>query len=445
MKLSQVAKLCHGELIGEDVSFSGASIDTRVLQPGQCFFALQGVNSDGHAFVPEALKKKAACAVVSSVVDTSLPMVRVDDVTHAMGLVANAYRRTFDVPFIGVTGSAGKTTTKTMIGNILNGIAPTLVTKGNYNNHWGMPLTLLSMEKQHKFAVIEMGANAMGEIAYLTNITQPNVALITTVVPCHVEGFGSVDNIAKGKGEIFQGLPEDGTAILNADSKYHSAWVKLVGAKKYLSFSTEKETDVYASHIQLDDESHAQFTLHYQNESVDIILPVLGKHNVINALAASAACIAVGVSLVAIKQGLETVESVDRRLKKASGLKGSFIIDDSYNANPASMKAALEILASAKGRKLFAVGDMGELGSNAVQYHQELGHLARQLGIDFIYAQGDLSQEVVKAFGNGAMHFSSHTNLIAAIKKELSAGDTVLVKGSLFTGMGQVSAALIEE
>lgn len=447
MRLSEAAEALQVGLRGDDVEFTSCGTDTRTLSKGALFIALRGANFDGHDFVDQAIQSGAVAAMVEQDYnDKTLPILIVKNTRGAMGKLASAWRDKFELPVIAVTGSNGKTTVKEMLASILSRQAPVLSTQGNFNNDIGVPLTLFGLDAGHKFAVIEMGANHVGEIAGLTAITKPNVALITLCSPAHIEGFGSVAGVAEAKAEIFSGLLPNGTAIINIDDEYAPYWREKAGDWKQLSFGLNKIADVSAKDIKLDHHlGSSEFVLTTANGEIAIKLNLLGLHNVKNALAACACCIAIDIPLPLIRDGLQSMQAVKGRMQSKAGLRNSRIIDDTYNANPASLDAAIEAVCGASNRCWLVLGDMGELGEAAPASHQQAGAYARAAGIERIYALGELSKHAVRAFGKGARHFNNRESLIEAIKTELEDGLTVLVKGSRAMAMEHVVQALVQE
>lgn len=445
MKLIEIANYLQGQLIGADAEFQFVSTDTRKINPGELFIALQGPNFDGHDYVAEAQKKGAIAALSNRAIETTLPIIKVADTHAAMGQLAKLRRLQLkNIPVIALTGSCGKTTVKEMIYTILHECGNTLANQGTLNNDIGVPLTLLRLTAEHRFAVIEMGANHPGEIAYLTDMVKPNVAFINNIAPAHLEGFGSVEGVARAKAEIFQGLQEDGIALINVDDDY-AAWLSAqLTDKTILSFGIKNKADIYASDLIADANDRYSFTLHTPQGKVPIQLVVLGQHNVLNALAAAAATLAIGVDLVAIKNGLEKVQPVAGRLVTKQGYNGARIFDDTYNANPSSVKAALNVLAKQTGIKIFAMGEMREMGQDSIRYHREIGAMAKQLGIQHLYACGELSQAAVEGFGEGAHYCATQAELSEAVRALLQPAMTVLVKGSRGMKMENVVAALVE-
>ena len=441
--LAKMSAVLSGKLINQDVEFSTVSTDSRNIKPGQLFIALVGPNFDGHQFIKEITQKGAAAAIVSKPIKTDLPLLQVADTNKALGQLAAWHRQQMQLPIIALTGSCGKTTVKEMTRCILAECGTTLANEGTLNNDIGVPLTLLKLQPEHRYAVIELGANNPGEIAYLTQMTKPQVAFINNIAPAHLAGFGSIEGVARAKAEIFTGLKENGIALVNVDDHYAN-WIKeKLNGKKIITFGIEHAADFQAQTLKADAEERFSFILKTPQGEINIQLPVLGKHNVLNALAAAAATSAVGASLNAIKAGLEKMRAVSGRLVVRQGQAGARIFDDTYNANPFSVRTALQVLANYKGERIFVFGDMGELGEQAEQMHQEIGEFAKQLGINRLYAWGKLSKATVKAFGEGAYHFDDKSQLSDAVKNILKPDVTVLVKGSRSAKMEQVVAALL--
>ena len=436
--LSQIAKHVEGELVGADLSVNGVSTDSRSEANGKLFIALKGPTYDGHDYVHHAEQSYAAAALVENTVTTSLPQIIVEDTRVALGKLASAWRNKFTIPVIGITGSNGKTTVKEITTSILSCQHRVLATQGNLNNDIGMPLTLLQIDKNHDVAVIEMGANHPKEIEYLTKISCPTIAIITNAGPAHLEGFGDLDGVAKSKGEIFEQLVENGTAILNADDEYYHYWKKLCGSKKILSFGLSSEADVSARH----ESDHVLISTPAGNIAVSF--KMLGEHNLMNALAATAACCAANASLAAIKQGLEQMQGITGRLQLKIGRNGSRIIDDTYNANPASLGVALEVLNEFSGQHLLALGDMGELGTATEQLHIEAGEQARLLGVHKLYTIGEYARLVAKSFGTDSKVFIDKPSMISELESCMSDDVTLLVKGSRLMQMEVIVDALAE-
>jgi len=441
--LSAAATAMHGVLHGADRVFDGVSTDTRTLNRGQLFFALSGPNFDGQQFVTEAAEKGAAGAVLSACNKGGLAHIEVADTRRALGQLAAAWRQQHAARVIGVTGSNGKTTLKEMIAACLGLAAPTLATAGNLNNDIGLPLMLLRLNAAHRFAVLELGANHGGEIAYLTSLAQPEVVVINNAGPAHLEGFGSLRGVAEGKGGILRGDPRPGFAILNADDTYYEYWRSLVVDVEVLSFGLQPAADVYATEIE-SEHGATNFRLHLPAAEMSIRLPLVGMHNVRNACAAAAVAHALDCDVQFIKQGLEAVLPVSGRLQAGSGLRGAALYDDSYNANPESVRAAADFFASLQGQRWLVLGDMGELGDDAEALHRSVGEHLLAVGIDRLFAVGPLSRETVRAFGSNGEWFANLDELTARVAAEMHAGVQVLVKGSRAARMERVVNALRE-
>lgn len=444
MTLAQAANILGlAEPIEAKNKFQGICIDTRKIQAGNLFVALPGEKVDGHDFIAEAKQKGAALALVNRKMNVDIPQLVVADTVTALGKIGEAWRDQFHIPFIAITGSNGKTTTKNMIAAIMlaashNKEEEVLATQGTLNNHLGLPLTLARLNANHRYAAIEMGMNHFGEIEYLTKLTRPNVAVITNASAAHLEGLGSVAGVARAKGEIFLGLQENGIAILNRDDEYFNYWRGLLGKHQYLSFGFSNNADVYA---RIEDNN---MHLHTPKGEVNIQLPLLGKHNIANALAAAAATLAIGIDLSAIKAGLENTKPAPGRLQLHTLANGVKIIDDTYNANPYSLQAAIETLACFAGKKILVLGDMKELGSDAKSLHQDAGKNIRVAGIDYLFTFGELSASTSHAFGEGAYHFSEQEKLVNALKPFLYNQTTILIKGSRSMKMENVVAGLVQ-
>ena len=446
-QLSQVAAAVGGQLLGSDCRIAGVSTDTRAVASGQLFIALRGERFDAHDFLEPALAAGAAALLVADAgrVPAGASAVVVDDTRLALGRLAAAWRRQFSLPVIAVTGSNGKTTTKEMIAAILKAAFgdAVLATRGNFNNDIGLPLTLLGLDATHRAAVIEMGMNHPGEIGYLTRIGAPTVALVTNAQRAHLEGMGDLDEVAREKGTIFAGLPADGIAVINADDAYAGFWREQVGSQPVRSFGIDQPADVRATLRQHGLES--ALVLQAAEGEIEFTLAIPGRHNARNALAAAAACLAAGLPLSAVAAGLAAFAGVKGRLQRRSGRNGAQILDDTYNANPDSVRAGIDVLAATVGRKVLVLGDMGEIGEASGQYHDEIGGYAKSQGIDRLFALGDASQQAVRNFGEGARHFCNVEKLIAAVNKELGPETTVLVKGSRFMKMERVADAIAAE
>ncbi|KEZ78507.1 UDP-N-acetylmuramoyl-tripeptide--D-alanyl-D-alanine ligase [Salinisphaera hydrothermalis] len=445
-RLSEFALALGACLIGDDAVFDGASIDTRRITPGALFFALAGEHADGHEFVAAAGAAGAAAAVVDHPVDADVSQLVVDDVMEALGRAARLARAGFAGPVVGVTGSNGKTTVKQMIAAIFSVAGPTMATEGNLNNHLGVPLTLMRLDASAERAVIEMGANHPGEIGQLAAIARPDVGVITNAGWAHLEGFGSREGIARAKGELFIRLPESGTAVINADDDYADLWRELAEGRRMLTFSMEpgRGADVYADDIELDHDG-VRFALHTPGETTAVALDLAGRHNVANALAAAAVAVAVGLKGATIAAGLARTAAVAGRLAIKPAIHGARLVDDSYNANPGSLAAALSWLGQQSGARWAVLGDMGELGDYTESAHRDAGIAAREAGVERLFATGEHSRLTVSAFGDGGAWYPDHDSLTAALSEALGAatGDViVLVKGSRSARMDRVADAL---
>lgn len=438
--LRALAEWAGGRLHGEDAPVRGVAIDSRRIAPGELFVALPGNRVDGHDFVAAAAAAGAAGALVARRQPVDLPQIEVADPRRALGAIAAAWRARFDLPLVAVTGSNGKTTVKEMIAAILSRRGPTLVTEGNLNNDLGVPLTLLRLRPEHRYAVVEMGANHAGEIAYLTGLARPAAALITNAGPAHLEGFGTLDGVAHAKGEIFQGVPEGGWAVLNADDRYFGLWRRLAAHCRQVAFALDAAEAEVRGRLAAD----GDWLLETPLGVLQLPPPLLGRHNLRNAAAAAAAAWAVGAAAAAIEAGLRGLRPVPGRLCLLRGRFGTWVIDDSYNANPASLEAALEVLAERPGRGFLVLGDMAELGPEGRALHARMGQRARAAGLVGLFALGELAAAAAEAFGPGGEAYEDVDALVAALQSRLGAGDHVLVKGSRRMRMERVVAALAE-
>jgi len=422
--------------------FKDVKTDSRQVSPGTLFIAIPGAKVDGHDFIHEAEARGAVGVVISRPIDTTLPTLLVPDTVFALGQLAKAYRQSFQIPMVALTGSAGKTTTKEMLTHILAEQGSVLSTQGNLNTEIGVPLTLLGLLPTHQYAVIEMGARKQGDIAYLMRLATPRVALITNAGIAHQEVFGSKSAIAKAKGEIFECLQSQGIALINADDTYADYWRGLLKAGQHIiSFGMTHSADVFGKNIILEP-TLSQFELNTDIGTITIQLQIPGLHMVQNAIAAAAAARALNISLLKIKTGLEKFVSVAGRLQFKKGLKGVSIIEDTYNANPISIRAALTVLSKLPGRQIFVMGDMVEMGEDAEKLHHEMGLQAKSLGIDKMFGVGPMTALAIQAFGQNAMHFSDKSLLIQALNSEISSDTTILIKGSRFMRMEEVVFAL---
>ncbi len=447
MRLSQAAAMLGVPFSGTDAEVQRVSTDSRSIRPGDLFIALRGEKFDGGAFAAQALRHGAAGVVLDRAQAPDLAAaVRVDDTRLALGRLAAAWRQRFAIPVVAITGSNGKTTVKEMLAAILRAEtgsdAAVLHTEGNLNNDIGLPLMLLRLRDTHQFAVLEMGMNHAGEIDYLTRLARPDVALVNNALTAHIGYLGSVENIARAKGEIFNGLADAGIAVFNADDAHAWLWRESNTRRSVIDFGLREPAAVRGQYQPGDFGSALTLTL--PNATLDIVLQVPGEHNVMNALAAATAAFALDVSHRSIVAGLSGFTGVKGRLQRKPALHGSTFIDDTYNANPDSVKAALAVLARQPGKKVLVLGDMGELGKDAAAMHVQIGLAAREAGVDRLLALGELTKQTVGAFGAGAMHFERIQELLAELENELTAETTVLVKGSRFMQMERVVQSFVE-
>lgn len=449
--LSKAAQRIGAEFVGTDASFDRVISDTRQLQQGDLFVALVGDRFDGHDFLRRAASLGAAGSLVSQRVDSDLPQIVVPDTLRGLQDYACAWRSTFTAPVIGVTGSNGKTTTKQLLAALCASRGPVLATEGNLNNHIGVPLTLARLRAGHRTAVIEMGANHPHEIAQLSSLTRPDIGIVTQAGDAHLEGFGSREGVARSKGELFTALGARGTAVINADDAYAALWRDLAGSARKLMFGFAASADVRAENVQSisfsDGRSGSRFMLITPGSRAEVELPLPGRHNIANALAAAACGVALDMDAASIAAGLAQVQGAAGRVGWTTTLQGARLIDDSYNANPTSLRAGLELLATQKGRRWAVLGGMAELGPTTPQLHEEAGRAAKQLGIDRLYAQGALAPHYAAGYGSDARIFKDTAALIAALQHDLqqepAADVTLLVKGSRSARMDAVVHALV--
>jgi UDP-N-acetylmuramoyl-tripeptide--D-alanyl-D-alanine ligase len=443
LTLTEIAPKLDAVILGHDIKLTGCSTDTRNLLPGSLYVALRGNRFDGHDFIVEAQQQGASAVMIERPVACALPALRVNDTRTALGKLAQLWRQRFNLPVVAITGSNGKTSTKEMLKAILNQLGQVLATQGNLNNEIGVPLTLLNLATEHRYAVIEMGANHPGEIAYLTQLAQPTIATITQCAPAHLEGFKNLQGVAMAKGEIFTHLQTGGTAIINHDDSYAQLWHKLAQPHTINSFALNSPAQVTAQAVQLYPDS-SQFMLHTPTGEISIHLPLPGQHNVMNALAASTCALACGCSLTTIQQGLQNMQPVAGRLQRYSGMNGITLIDDTYNANPGSLDAALSILSQNSPPYWLILGDMNELGPHSAMFHRQAGQQAREAGVERLWAIGKMSRYAVESFGEGACHFTHHHQLIESLRNQVPLGATVLIKGSRGMRMETIVNALQE-
>jgi UDP-N-acetylmuramoyl-tripeptide--D-alanyl-D-alanine ligase len=433
--LDEAARVAEARLVRtEDAGsgFAGITQDTRTLETGNLYVALRGERVDGHALLADAADAGAAAALVAREVDTPLAQLVVDDVARAMGRLARAWRAQLDVRVVGITGSNGKTTVKTMLGRILERAAPTLATRGNYNNEIGVPLTLAGLSQAHRYAVVEMGCGQPGDIAYLAEMASPCVGVVTNAGPAHLERLGSVEGVARVKGELFAALDADGVAVINRDDAFYDYWRGLCSHARRITFGADDDADVRLVR------EHGRDRVITPAGAFDLDLALPGAHNRINALAATAAACALDVGLDCVAAGLADVDSLPGRLAEREMPGGWQLIDDSYNANPASLYAGLQVLASRPGRRWLVLGEMAELGGESDKLHREIGQTCADLGVERVFAIGPHAETVAHAFGERGETFESVEPLVERISGLLAPDIVCLVKGSRSSHMERV-------
>jgi UDP-N-acetylmuramoyl-tripeptide--D-alanyl-D-alanine ligase len=434
-----------GRLIGEDARYSAVSSDSRTLGPGALFVALRGPNFDGAEFVAAAAARGAVGALVERAVPNSIAQIVVPDTLRALQQLATAWRAGFDLPIVAIGGSNGKTTTKEMTAAVLSRMGPCMATQGNLNNHIGVPLTLMRLEPAHRSAVVEMGANRIGDVAELVKLARPTVGVITNAGAEHLEGFGDLDGVAKGEGEMVACLTAAATAVINADDPYAAYWRSVAAARRLVTFGVHATADFTAKDAARTierGEFTTRFTLVCPLGEREILLKAGGTHNIVNALAAAAAATASGASLADVVAGLADFRAVAGRLQLKAGVRDSWIIDDSYNANPSSVRAGLEVLRSLPGVTWLVLADMAELGEHASDSHAHMGSYARDCGIKRLFALGPQSSRAVETFGAGGEWFADADSLIRRLHAELAPDVTVLIKGSRVNRLERVVQAL---
>ena len=446
--LSELALACSGELQGEDALIKAVTTDSREVTPGTLFVALKGERFDAHQFVASVASAGASGALVSEFQSADISQIRVVDRLAALGALGRFNRQQYQGQLVAVTGSAGKTSVKEMLALMLASKAPTLATKGNLNNEIGAPLTLLALEAKHQFAVIELGASGMGEIRRTVAMAQPDVAILNNAQAAHVEGFGSLQNIVHAKAEIYEGLKAGGIGIVNRDDPNADVWIDRLNelGRAHLCFGVDASADVRADNLKQRADGCFDFQLLAKGQSLNLSLNVMGRHMVSNALAAFAAWIALGLDPQAAIEPLAKYRGFKGRLQSHSLSNGIQLIDDSYNANPGSMRAAVDVLVSLKGPHTLVLGAMAELGDNEQKDHQDLGSYIANRGVNTLLATGELMRHCVshaRALGVEAQFFESQQDLLAAL--ELINSGTILVKGSRSTAMDKVVTALLDK
>lgn len=446
LRLSQIARWCEARLLGEDVLIDAIGTDSRRLPEGALFVALRGENFDGHEFCGAAERAGARALLVARPVESALPQLLCADTELALGEIAAEVQAQRQTQVLALTGSNGKTTVKTLLLGILSRHAPSYANPGNRNNEIGLPLAVLDAPEDARFAIYEMGAGKPGDIAYLTSVARPSIALVNNVAPAHLQRMGTLLGVAQTKGAIYEALPADGVAVINADDAFCEFFADLAKARRVVRFGLEQSADVRAEAIVASADGSA-FTLRLPMQQVAVQLPLPGRHNILNALAAAAMAHAAGVPAATIAAGLAAATPVAGRQQASLLMPGVALIDDSYNANPGSVAAAIETLAAGAGEAWLVLGDMAELGEGAPLLHAEVGAHARRAGLAALWTVGTLSREASRAFGDGARHFSDQSGLIAALREALrsrtgGAPLRVLVKGSRSSAMERVIAAL---
>ncbi|WIG54301.1 MAG: UDP-N-acetylmuramoyl-tripeptide--D-alanyl-D-alanine ligase [Rhodanobacteraceae bacterium] len=444
LRLKEIAVWTRGVLQGADAGVCGVSTDSRTIKAGELFVALIGDTHDGHDHVADAVARGAAGAIVSRRVDADISQIVVADTLHALGDLASAVRAQRDVTVIGITGSNGKTSVKALTARILARHGKTHSNSGSFNNEIGLPLTLLAMPEDTGYAVLEMGAGKPGDIAYLASIARPRIGLVNNIAPAHLERMRTLEGIAETKGAMYQALPSDGVAVINADDAFAMYFTGLAGSRRKLRFGLDAEADVSATDIALD-ANGSRFTLKTPAGNAQVHLPLPGRHNVANAAAAAALALAVDVPLDTIVAGLQEAEAVGGRLLRRESPQGWTLFDDSYNANPGSALAAVATLALQPGERWLVLGNMGELGPDAAALHADIGRAARERGIARLYAVGALAANAAEAFGADARVFADQPALVASLRRDLHANVSVLVKGSHASHMERVVAALLDD
>ncbi len=443
MSLAQLAHQIGAEYRGNDLPFSGVSIDSRSMNPGELFVAIKGEHFDGHLYVEKAIASGAAAVMVDHPLVVNVPQIIVRDTTVGLGKLAQAWRLQFHVPVIALTGSCGKTGTKEMIASILRQRGNTLATVGNKNNFYGLPLTLLQLRSEHQFAVIEMGTNHVGEIAYLTDITRPTVALVTNIRASHLEGFGSFEALSNEKSDIFKGLSAGGIAVINHDEKFARTWQEKVDVRHRVSFGLHTPSDVSATNAHFGS-AGATFDLHTPLGDAVVTVPLLGEHVLYNALAAAAATLAVGADLAQVVKGLAMVEAVTGRFKPYRLADDVLLIDDTYNASASSVQNAIQTLSHHSGKKIFVMSNMGELGNFSGEFHRKMGEWALTAHIDQLFLTGNYTMlEATIDACPSARYFADKQTLIHALQAELTPKTMVVIKGSRSNRMEEVVNALV--
>ncbi|HHF2886781.1 UDP-N-acetylmuramoyl-tripeptide--D-alanyl-D-alanine ligase [Vibrio diabolicus] len=447
--LSQIANITRGELFGDDLLIDEVSTDTRAIDNGALFVALVGERFDAHNFCQQAVDAGAGALLVQKRLDVNVPQVVVSDTKMALGELASWVHQTCQTPTVAITGSCGKTTVKEMVASILQLKGKVLFTAGNFNNDIGVPLTLLRSQQDDDYAVIELGANHIGEIAYTTQLVKPDIALVNNVAAAHLEGFGSIDGVKQAKGEIYQGLAAGSIAIVNLDSNGETKWESVLADKEVITFSqSNSAADYYASNIVMNAAGEASFNLHIaaSSQEIELSLGIIGQHNVANAIAASIIALQMGATLEEVRAGLKHLNKVKGRVEVEALSEKIKLIDDSYNASVPAMKAAVDLLAAFPGQRWLILGNMAELGEESLALHRQVGEHAAPQKFEHVLTYG-ADAKVISELCQG-IHFETHQEMIEYIKQHLDQAvpenHTILVKGANGARMFEVAAALKE-
>ncbi|ELC0659215.1 UDP-N-acetylmuramoyl-tripeptide--D-alanyl-D-alanine ligase [Vibrio fluvialis] len=446
--LTQLTAVLDAQLVGEDTEIAAVSTDTRSIPRDALFVALVGERFDAHEFAAQAVAAGAKALLVERVLDINVPQLVVANSKIALGLLGSWVHQQCHTPTVAITGSCGKTTVKEMVASILAAKGQVLLTAGNFNNDIGVPLTLLRSTPQDDYAVIELGANHIGEIAYTTALVKPDVALVNNVAAAHLEGFGSIDGVKRAKGEIYQGLSAGKTAVVNLDSQGGALWQAVLADKCVKTFSvTEHSADFYSRDIVLNAAGEASFVLVTPIGEVAVKLGIIGKHNVGNALAASALAIEMGATLADIQHGLAHLSKVKGRVDVTELNDNITLIDDSYNASVPAMKAAVDLLGGFSATRWLILGNMAELGEESLALHQQVGEHAAPFQFEYVLTYGH-DAKVISDVCHGR-HFASHQDMIMFIEQQLEQqqdrAHVLIVKGANSAGMSKIAAALKEK
>ena len=435
--LTEIAQITNGQLFGDNLIVDGVSTDTRSLQAGNLFIALVGEKFNPHELIETGQADHAGAVLVERQLNANCAQIVVPNTYTALQELAVVWRNKFNLPVVGVTGSNGKTSVKELIKQILSAQGEVLATLGNLNNHIGVPLTLMGLADKHCYAVVEMGANHTGEIAVLTQLANPDVGVVTNIGPAHLEGFGSLEGVARAKAELYRHMNLQGIAVVNADEPYCQLWQEYIGERMQITFGVEQNADVVGKTIDLD-----LINIVTPIGEMRVQLQAFGQHVVYNALAATAVCLGLGIDLDDIKTGLEATKPVSGRLTRLKGIGGACILDDTYNANPASLFVALDVQAQEASERWLVLGDMCELGSESIAWHKKAGEMAKEFGVTRLFGIGELARHTVDAFGTGAEHFSNHVAVAEILQNELYEQVCVLVKGSRAMHLEKIVTAI---